>query len=728
MANDAAFPVKPKFRPVRTPVILQMEAVECGAAALSIILSHFGRNLSLERLRQDCGVSRDGSKASNILKAARKHGCVCAGWRKEPADLLALKPPYIVFWNMNHFVVVEGFRKGRVYLSDPASGRRSVTWDEFDDLYSGVVLTIDKGPEFRTGGQHPSVWNALVSRLEGNRISLLFLFIASLLLVLPGLLFPVYTRIFLDGILVGGHTTWLKPLLWAMGLTGAAAALLSTLHTVVLQRLAMKLSVTGSAKFFWHILRLPMDFYAQRFGGEIGARVSYNDTLAGIVAGQLTGSALNLILIVFYGVVLFQYDVLLTAFGVSMVIVQLIAIRWITGRRIEHSQKLAQFHGKLIGTSMTGIQSIESIKCVAGESDFFAKWAGHHAKLLNAQQELARSSVAVSAIPTVLNQLNGAVMICLGGIRVMDGALTLGSLTAYQALMGSFTAPVAALLGMTSQAQELKGAVTRLDDVMRNPIDPRLEPAAAIPVPPAAARLEGQVDVRNLTFGYNRLDPPLIQNFDLTIRPGQRVALVGGSGSGKSTVARLIAGLLEPWDGEILFDGVLRAQLPRQLLTNSIAMVDQEIVLFEGTMRDNIVMWDRTVPDAAVLRAAKDAVIHETIAGLRDGYDYRVEEGARNFSGGQRQRIEIARALCGDPRLLVLDEATSALDPVTEKQVDANLRRRGCSCIVVAHRLSAIRDCDEIVVMERGRIVQRGTHAEMIRDEASPYARLVASD
>jgi NHLM bacteriocin system ABC transporter peptidase/ATP-binding protein len=720
-------PGKPSYRRVRTPSILQMEAVECGAAALSMVLGYFGRHVPLERLRVDCGVSRDGSKASNMLKAARTHGLNCAGWRKEPAALLTLKPPFIVFWNMNHFLTVEGFKGGYVFLNDPASGRRKVAWEEFDLSFSGIVLTFEKGPGFMPGGTRPNVWKALLARLPGSRMSLLFLFLASLALVVPGLLNPVYTRVFLDSILIGGLSDWLLPLLEIMALTALLMAALTWMQSYILQRLAMKLSISGSAKFFWHLLRLPMEFYAQRFGGEIGSRVALNDSLASIIAGQLTASVLSAMLAVFYAVVLVKFDMVLTAFGVFMVIVDLVALQLVTRLRVEENQKLLQFQGKVMSTSMVGLQSIETIKSNAGESDFFSKWAGHHAKLLNAQQDLARSSMFVSAIPAVLNQLNGAIMICLGGIRVMDGILTMGSLVSFQALMASFTGPVTSLLSMSGQIQELKGTVTRLDDVLRNPVDPQLtRTPAPIPRFENRSRLDGYVELRNITFGYSRLEEPLIRDLNLTLRPGQRVAIIGGSGSGKSTVARLICGLFEPWEGEVLFDGVPRKDLPRRLINDSVALVDQEIVLFEGTLLDNITMWDSTVPYATVLQAAKDAEIHETIAGVKGGYEYKVEEGGRNFSGGQRQRIEIARSLCGNPRVLVLDEATSALDPLTELEVGESIRRRGCTCIIIAHRLSTIRDCDEIIVLERGKIVQRGTHASMMAT-VGPYSRLIVT-
>lgn len=718
-------PKKPK--PVRTPAILQMEAVECGAASLAIMLAYYGRWVPLEKLRVDCGVSRDGSKASNILKAARAYGLKGSGWRKPAEALREMQAPYIVFWNRNHFLVVEGFRKDRVLLSDPALGRRVVSWAEFEVSYSGIVLEFEMGPDFQRGGKPVSVIKALLARIPGSRASLAFLFLTSLALVIPGLLTPVYTRIFLDNILIDGMQSWLLPLLEVMGLTALLAGLLYWLQSHILQRLSMKLSIAGSSKFFWHVLRLPMEFYAQRFGGEIGSRVKLNDTLAQIISGQLTSAVLSVVLALFYGIVLFKIDPVLASFGIATMAINLIALQVITKIRVEKTQRLMQFSGKVMSTSMVGLQSIETIKANAGESDFFAKWSGYHARLMNAQQELGSSSMVASAIPSVLTQLNLTIMICLGGLRVMEGYLTMGSLVAFEALMASFTAPVVLLVTLSSQIQELKGSVTRLDDVLQNPIDRELaqEPTAG-PRFEAMARLEGGVELQNVTFGYSRLDPPLIRDFNLVLKPGQRVALVGGSGSGKSTIARLICGLYQPWEGKILFDSVPRGDLPRRLINDSVALVDQEIVLFSGTMRENIGMWDATVDDSAIVQAARDAAIHDAVAALKGGYDYEVAEGGGNFSGGQRQRIEIARALCGNPRVLVLDEATSALDPLSEMEVDRNIRRRGCTCILVAHRLSTIRDCDEIIVMDRGNIVQRGRHEEMSRVDG-PYSRLIAS-
>jgi NHLM bacteriocin system ABC transporter peptidase/ATP-binding protein len=706
-----------------------MEAVECGAAALGMVLGYHGRFVTLEELRVACGVSRDGTKASNILKAARNYGLKAKGFSKKPGDLPQLPLPMVVFWNFNHFVTVEGFGKGKVYLNDPGVGPRTVTSAEFDEGFTGVVLVFEPGDEFKPGGSRPSLLAPLLNRLRGSRGGLLYVVLASLALALTGMLIPAFAKVFVDYCLVAGFTGWVAPLLAGMALTAVLRAGLTWLQRHFLLRLETKLALTSSYRFFRHVLRLPVEFFTQRYGGEVGSRVEINDHIARLLSRDLATNVLNVVMAVCYLALMLYFDVLLTLVTVVIAVLNFLALRAVARYRKDVNVRLLQERAKLMGTNMSGLQSIETLKATGAEGDFFSRWAGQLAKVMVTQQRMGVSTLALGAVPVFLEAIDTAVILGVGAVRVMDGHMSVGTLVAFQSLMLSFLVPVNQIVQLGSTLQEVEGEMNRLDDVMRYPADPNVTrdgTSAGGAVAGALPKLAGQLELRGITYGYSRLDSPLIENFNLSMRPGSRIALVGGSGSGKSTLARIISGLYRPWSGEVLLDGQPWDEVPRQVIANSVAVVDQDFFLFEGTVREVLTMWDSTVPEEDIIRAAKDACIHEDIAGRPGGYDSKVEEGGGNFSGGQRQRLEIARALVCNPSLLILDEATSALDPVTENRIDENLRRRGCTCVIVAHRLSTIRDCDEIIVLEQGRAVQRGTH-ERLYHARGVYRRLIES-
>ncbi|MCC5609712.1 NHLP family bacteriocin export ABC transporter peptidase/permease/ATPase subunit [Nostoc sp. CHAB 5834] len=717
---------------VKTPTLLQMEAVECGAAALGIILGYYGRIVPLPELRRECGVSRDGSKASNMLKAAKSYKLQAKGFKKELKQLQDLPPPYIVFWNFNHFLVVEGFSSARVYLNDPATGPRHLSLQEFDEGYTGVVLIMEPGAEFTKGGRKPSMILSLWKRLQGATGALVYCLIAGFFLTIVGLAIPVFSQIFVDEILIEQRQHWLRPLLLTMAIAAGLQGWLTLLRLQYLRRLKTKLAVGMSSRFLWHILRLPVSFYAQRFAGEISNRTSLNDQVADVLSGSLATTVIDAVMVIFYALIMFQYDWLLTLVVVSFATINVLTLQLISRQRVDANQRLIQEYGKAAGASIAALQSIETLKASGLESDFFSRWSGYYTKAINSQQELGVTNQTFSVLPTLLSALSSMLLLVVGGLRVMDGHLSIGMLIAFQGLMQSFEEPVNNLVNFGSTLQELEGNLIRLDDVLNNPTDPQLEKRKwragkqtenSSPLP----RLQGYVELRNISFGYSPLEPPLIENFNFSIKPGQRVALVGGSGSGKSTVAKIISGLYEPWAGEILFDGKPREEIPHELVTNSVAMVEQDILLFSGTVRENLTLWDATIADKNLIRACEDAAIDDVILSMSGGYDAELIEGAANLSGGQRQRLEIARAFVNNPTILVMDEATSALDVETEKNIDENLRRRGCTCIIVAHRLSTIRDCDQIIVLERGKIVQRGTHKELWEVEGV-YSRLICTE
>jgi NHLM bacteriocin system ABC transporter peptidase/ATP-binding protein len=702
-----------------------MEAVECGAAALAMILAHHGVWIPVEQLRVACGVSRDGSKAANILIAARRFGFTARGFRAEPGALSTLPMPCIIHWNFNHFVVLEGIRRGYAFINDPAMGRRRIDMAELDLAFTGVVLTFEPTESFKKLGRKSRVLPILMRELRGSKVAAGLLVVISLTLVVPGIVIPAFSKIFVDDILIGNSTGWFIPLLIGMAAAAAAQAGITALQQSLLLRLETKIAIIMLSRFVWHVLNLPMEFFSQRHAGDIANRVATNEQIARLLSGGLAINSLSLISLVFFAAAMMIYDAPLAAIGIGMSLLNVLALKLVARHREDLGRSLALERGNLMGSVISAVRTIETLKASGLEDEAFARWAGIQAKTLNAEQALGRSSTNVELLPTLFTGLTVAAILGIGGLRVIEGALTLGGLVAFQSLMVSFSAPITTLVGQAGNFHLIKGGLERLEDVYNYPLD--VAPRSGQPSGDIPAKLVGRLELNNVVFGYSILEPPLIDGFSLSIRPGTRVALVGASGSGKSTLGRLICGLAKPWSGQVRIDEWALAEVPPEVFANSVGYVDQDIFLFEGTVRDNLTLWDSTVGEEEISQALKDAMIHEDIASRSGNYDGFVSEGGTNFSGGQRQRIEIARALVSNPSLLVLDEATAALDPITEKAIDDNLRRRGCTCIIIAHRLSTIRDCDEIIVLRQGRLVEQGKHEDLIAMNGE-YARLVAKE
>ena len=709
----------------RTPAVLQLEAVECGAAALAAVLGFYKRFVPLAELRRECGVSRDGSKASNLVKAARRYGLQAKGLTRQSDELPNIKAPFIVFWNFNHFLTYEGQHEGKVFLNDPAVGHRTVTQEEFDRSFTGVVLAMEPSEEFSPGGAPPRFWPAVKERLVGSFSAVLYCFLAGLFLVLPGIAVPVFNQIFIDNIVVSQQADWHRPLIIAMVIALITQLALHSLQLRVLRRLKIKLALMMSTRYMWHLLSLPAVFYQQRYAGEVANRSALNDKLSTLLSGELAQTAISVVMMVFYGAVMLFYDFYLALIGISFALINFLALFLVSKRRVELNMRVLSETGKTYGVAIAGLNSIETVKASGIEDDLFQKFGGYFSKSLNATQALQLSNLTLGVLPPLLLGLATVSVLALGGLRVVQGELTLGILIAFQSLTLNFLLPITDLSHLGQRLQELRGDLDRIDDVLKYPLPDTVEKREVLDERGAAvSRLEGRINLDEISFGHSPIAKPLFKSIDISVEPGAALALVGGSGSGKSSLARLICGDYPPWSGNIRFDGIPREEIPDELMANSLSVVDQQISLFAATVRENLTLWEPSVPEHILQEACEDAAILDLIDSLPDGFDTPLLEGGQNLSGGQRQRIEIARALISRPSILVLDEATSALDAETESIVMSRLQARGCTLILVAHRLSSVRTADEILVLSRGKIIERGSH-EALWSADGEYASLM---
>ena len=711
----------------KVPVVMQMEALECGAASLCMLMAYYEKWMPLEQVRRDCGVSRDGSKASNILKAARSYGMTAKGFRYEPEDLRDKgRFPCIIHWDFNHFVVCDGFRGNKVFLNDPAKGSYSVSMEVFDKSFTGVCLMIEPAEGFEPGGKQKSVLSFARKRLKGAEAAIVFVTLTTIISSLTGILTSGFSRVFLDQLLTGRDPEWLGPFFLGLGLLTLIQLVSAWVQAIYSLRISGKMAVVGNASYMWKVLKMPMEFFSQRMAGDIQQRKDANASIAESVANTIAPLFLNTIMMAFYFVVMIRYSFILTFVGLSTVLINVWLSRVISKQRVNITRIQMRDQGKLASATVSGVEMIETIKASGAENGFFEKWSGYQASVNTQTVRFARINQYLGMIPTILASISGTAVLILGIWLTMRGEFTTGMILAFQGFLTSFLAPAGQLISAGQTMQEMRSSMERIEDVMEYPDDPILS-ALTTDEDADCAKLTGTLTMRDVTFGYSRLAPPLIENFNLELRQGQRVAFVGSSGCGKSTLAKLISGLYQPWSGEILFDGKPIDKIDRSVFTGSVAVVDQDIILFEDTIANNIKMWDNSIEDFEMILAARDAQIHEDVMQREGGYQYKITEGGKDFSGGQRQRMEIARVLAQDPTMIVMDEATSALDAKTEYEVVKSIKNRGITCVVIAHRLSTIRDCDEIIVMDKGKVMERGTHDELMAHDGL-YKQLVTSE
>ena len=711
----------------KVPVILQLEMLECGAACLAMVMAYYGKWIPLEQVRLDCGVSRDGSNAKNIYKAAANYGFDVKAYKVSPTELREEGQfPCIIHWNMNHFVVLDGFKGDKAYINDPAKGKVTVSWDIFDESFTGIVIIPIPSKDFRMGGKPKSTIEFAKKRMVGAGSLVAFVMITTALVYLFGVFDAVASQVFIDRLLTGINSQWVYPFLAIMILVALLNIIVAWARAIYSLKINGKMAAIGRCSYMWKILKLPMEFYSQRLAGDIQGRLEINSLIASTLVNTMAPILVNSIMMVFYLVLMFKQTSVLTLVGISTLVINICLARLISNKRIDISRVYMRDIGKLEAATASGIEMIETIKSSGAENGFFEKWAGFQSSANAAEIKATKTDLYLGAVPVFLNTLANYIVLVLGVYLVMTSNFTLGGVLMFQGLLASFVAPANTLISSGQTIQEMRTHMERVEDVMEYPDDPALaedtdKQAQNI------SKLKGGVELKNITFGYSRLDEPLIKDFSLKINPGDRVAIVGTTGCGKSTLSKLISGLYQPWEGEILFDGKPRSYYPREVMTGSIAVVDQDIILFEDTISNNIRMWDESIKDFEVILAARDAQIHDDILKMPGGYNHKITSGGRDLSGGQRQRMEIARVLAQDPMVIILDEATSALDAKTEFEAVKAIKNRGITCIVIAHRLSTIRDCDKIIVLNQGKIVEHGTHDELIKAGGS-YATLIANE
>jgi len=708
----------------KVPVVMQMEALECGAASLCMVLAYYNKWIPLEQARLDCGVSRDGSNAFNVLKAAENYGMEAAGYKLEPEELFEEGMfPCIVHWEFNHFVVCDGIKGDRVYLNDPAKGSYSVTREVFDDSFTGIVLMMEPGENFEPGGKPKSVKDFVIKRLRGTGVAFAFVVITTIITSLMSILNAGFSRVFLDQLLQGRNMEWITPFFVGLGIITLVEIVTAWIQAVYSLRINGKMDAVGNSTFMWKVLHLPMEFFTQRLAGDIQGRQASNASIASTVVNTIAPLALNTAMMFFYLIVMIRHSIVLTCIGLLSVAINAGVSKFISDKRVNITRVMMRDQGKLSAATVGAVDMIETIKASGAENGYFEKWSGYQASVNTQTVRFQKQDTILGFIPGIISGMLDTLVLALGILYTIQGHFTVGMILAFQGFMNSFTAPASMLISAGQLIQEMRSSMERIEDVMEYPDDPAFEREEA----KEYAKLSGTLTMKNVTFGYSRLADPLITDFNLEIKTGQRVAFVGPSGCGKSTLSKLISGLYSPWSGEILFDGKPIDTIDRNIFTGSVAVVDQDIILFEDSISGNIKMWDSSIEDFEMIMAARDAKIHEDIMERQGGYQYKITEGGKDFSGGQRQRLEIARVLAQDPTMIIMDEATSALDARTEYEVVKSIKDRGITCIVIAHRLSTIRDCDEIIVLDHGKVVERGTHEELLKLDGT-YKNLVTSE
>ena len=706
-----------KVRPV-----LQMEATECGAASLAMILGYYGKTVTLEELRRECGVSRNGVNAKSIVRAARFHGLQTRALRVNLEGVKKLKMPAVLHWNMDHFLVLCGFSRKGAVLADPAYGMKTVSMEEFSGSFTGIAIELTPSENFQKdrGGKRAKDY---VRNCTRAFLPDVFFFLILEMCALTGSIAVLFLNsVFIDKILIGGNVQNAVIILRVLLCAGLITAAAMALNEKIRCRISRQLNVSINSGFIQHLLRLPIEFFAQRSEGDLANRQSAGMQMGSAICRMLTPLPGYVLQIAVYLILTAVFDIYIALIGVLCAGVNIAAMILSSRRYEEKMRSYSRDMGALQGNVSRTVDIIETVKSCGAEDAVFERLMAAGTQAVNTRNEIDKTGVYTETLFSFLNAFGSGAVLIAGVFKILSGTMTVGILIAAQALVAAMLVPVGNAVSAGMEMQTLKSETTRTNDVMHYDEDDKFLAEGQKQEKP----VDGDIELRDVSFGYGPLDPPMISGFHLTVRKGGSVAITGGSGSGKSTVAKIIAGLYREDGGTVTFHGTPREEIDHYYFYSKIAVVSQNIRLFEGTVMDNITMWDDSISYDDVVTAAKAACIHDVIIGRRGGYREPVTENGRNFSGGQRQRIEIARALVKKPSVLIMDEATSALDTDTEEQIMNNISRLGITRIIVAHRLSTIRDSDEILVMESGKILERGTHEELMTKNGA-YCALVRS-
>ena len=706
----------------RVPALTQLSEVECGAACLAMILTYYGRKTSVSEIRERCGVGRDGLSALSLVQAARSYGLRVRAISLQHSDFRFVKLPAIVHWEFNHFLVVERYSPRFVDVVDPASGRRHLPAEEFDAGFTGVVLMLEPSAQFdrQTAASPLTLRTYLVNSLKQAPLILVQILAATLLLELLGLAVPVLTEVVVDRV-IPFHMNTILPFLAAGILIVVLSQLVITLlRALLLIYLQARLDTHVMLTSFEHLLSLPLPFFLRHASGDILSRLASNTFVFDLLSNQLLSTILDGSFVIVYLIILFTqslaFGLLVAAIGLLQVVLLLCStgpIRALASRELE-----AQ--GKAQGYETEALVGIETLKAAGAEQHVFERWSNLFFNQLNISLRLNYLSSVMQTLMSSLSALSPLLLLWFGAIQVLNHTMSMGTMLALNALAAAFLAPLASLVSTGQELQLVRSHFERIADVLA------AEPEQEVKCTQQPPRLTGRIKLERISFQYDPNAPKVLRNITVQIEAGQKVAIVGRTGSGKSTLGKLLLGLLIPTEGEIFYDGLPLQSLNYQAVRAQFGVIMQEATIFSGSIRQNIGFSEPTIGMGQIVKAAQAAVLHEEIVQMPMEYETFVSEGGNVLSGGQRQRLALARALAHTPAILLLDEATSSLDVLTERRVECNLNALACTQIIIAHRLSTIRHADVILVLEQGTLVESGSHEELLARNGY-YAKLIQS-